>query len=187
MVDIATIIAWFSMERGESPIILLSQDHQIQELKRYCSKLSPNANSSVLCKLFAYMYLPLTFTAISSCLGIDTTHNLGNLLATPSTFCNTALQDRRAKKARIFLGPIMIHYRCDTSSYRQLLGFRNQELGNYIKLTVGSDGDQSIPSAVKQTFPNTIHLHCTRHAKKNIERHLLKTQLLLQDRQNFWI
>ena len=40
-----------------------------------------------------------------------------------------------------------------------------------------------IQSAVKQTFPNTIHLHCTRHVKKNIERHLLKTQLVLQDRQ----
>ena len=77
----------------------------------------------------------------------------------------------------------MIHYRCDTSSYRQLLGFRKQELGESIQLTIGSDGDQSIQSAMKQTFPNTIHLHCTRHVKNNIERHLLKTQLVLQDRQ----
>ena len=77
----------------------------------------------------------------------------------------------------------MIHYRCDTSSYRQLLGFIKQELRESIQLTIGSDGDQSIQSAVKQTFPKTIHLHCTRHVKKNIERHLLKTQLVLQDRQ----
>ena len=77
----------------------------------------------------------------------------------------------------------MIHYRCDTSSYRQLLGFIKQELGESIQLTIGSDGGQSIQSAVKQTFPNTIHLHCTRHVKKNSERHLLNTQLVLQDRQ----
>ena len=77
----------------------------------------------------------------------------------------------------------MIHYRCDTSSYRQLLGFIKQELGESIQLTIGSDGDQSVQSAVKQSFPNTIHLHCIRLVKKNIERHLLKTQLVLQDRQ----
>ena len=77
----------------------------------------------------------------------------------------------------------MLRYRCDTSSYRQLLGFIKQELGKSIQLTIGSDGDQSIQSAVKQTFSNTIHLHCTRHVKKNIERHLLKTQLVLEDRQ----
>ena len=77
----------------------------------------------------------------------------------------------------------MIHYRCDTSLYRQLLGFIKQEVGESIQLTIGSGGDQNIQSAVKQTFPNTIHLHCTRHVKKNIERHLLKTQRVLQDRQ----
>ena len=129
------------------------------------------------------IYIPLTFTAISSCLGIDTTYNLGNFFVTSSTFHNTALQDRGTKKAPIFLGPIMIHYRCDTSSYRQLLGFIKQALWKSIQLTIGSDGDQSIQNAVKQTFPNTIHLHCTRHVKKNIERYLLKTQLVLQDRQ----
>ena len=125
------------------------------------------------------LYHPLTFTAISSCLGIDTTYNLGNFLATPSTFCNTALQDGRTKKARIFLGPIMIHYRCNTRSYRQLLGFIKQELREYVQLTIGSDGDQCIQSTVKQTFPNIIHLQCIQHAKKNIERHLLKAQLSL--------
>ena len=77
----------------------------------------------------------------------------------------------------------MIHYHCDTSSYRQFLGFIKRELGESTQLTIRIDGGQSIQSAVKQTFPNTIHLHCTRYAKKNIERYLLKTQLVLRDRQ----
>ena len=59
MTDKASIIARFSLERGESPIILLSKDHQIQELKRCCSKLGSNPNPSVLCKLFAYIFLSL--------------------------------------------------------------------------------------------------------------------------------
>ena len=37
MMDKASIITRLSLERGESPIILLSKDHQIQELKRCCS------------------------------------------------------------------------------------------------------------------------------------------------------
>ena len=52
MVDKPTIIARFSTERGEWPIILMSKDYQIQELKRCCSKLGRNTNPPVLCKLF---------------------------------------------------------------------------------------------------------------------------------------
>ena len=127
--------------------------------------------------------LPLTFSVISSYLGIDATYNFGNLFVAQSTFRNMALKVRQTKRVPIFLGSIMIHYRFDTSSYRQLLGFIKQELGESMQLTIGNDENQSIQSAVKQTFSNTIYLHCIRHAKNTIERHLLKTQLVLQDRQ----
>ena len=36
----------------------------------------------------------------------------------------------------------MIHYRCDTSSFLQLVESIRQELGKSIQLTIGSDGDQ---------------------------------------------
>jgi hypothetical protein len=48
--DNTSIIARLSMNRGEAPIILLSKDHQIQELKRCCNKLNPHTSPSILCK-----------------------------------------------------------------------------------------------------------------------------------------
>jgi hypothetical protein len=38
MEDKSGIIARFSMSRGETPVILLSKDYQIQELRRCCNK-----------------------------------------------------------------------------------------------------------------------------------------------------
>jgi transposase-like protein len=83
----------------------------------------------------------------------------------------------------LFFGPVMVHYHCNASSYRELLGFIRQELGESVQLTLGSDGEKGTESAVKDIFPNSIHLYCTGHVKKNIERYLLKTQLILEDRQ----
>ena len=50
MEDKASIVARFSMGRGESPVNLLSKGYQIQEPKRCCDTLNPHASSSVLCK-----------------------------------------------------------------------------------------------------------------------------------------
>ena len=44
-----SIVARFSMTRTEAPIIILSQDHLIQEMKRCCINVSSEIRSSVLC------------------------------------------------------------------------------------------------------------------------------------------
>ena len=113
---------------------------------------------------------------------VDTTYNLGNFFVSPTSYRNTVLEIRRTRKTSSFCS-VIVHYRCDTDSYRELLGFIRQELGESAQITIGSGGERGIQSAVKEIFPNSIHLHCTRHVKKNIERHLLKSQLTLEDRQ----
>ncbi|CAF4209292.1 unnamed protein product, partial [Rotaria magnacalcarata] len=53
----------------------------------------------------------------------NTTFNLGRFFVTPIVFRNTAVQYRKTKKALIFIGPTMIHYRDDAQSYQELLDY----------------------------------------------------------------
>ena len=48
---------------------------------------------------------------------------------------------------------------------------------------VGSDGAKSILKAISTVFPNSTHLFCTRHVRKNIERHLIKSHATLEQRR----
>ena len=113
----------------------------------------------------------LTFT-----IDIDTTFNLGHFFITPTTFRNTTLQNRRTKKTPIFCGPTMIHYRNDAHSYEELLDYLRRELRASKNLVIGSDGASAIVNAVTSLFPDSIHLFCVRHARNNVERHLMKLQ-----------
>ena len=46
-----SIVARFSMSRGEAPVLVLSQPHMIQELKRCCINPPDQVSPSVLCKI----------------------------------------------------------------------------------------------------------------------------------------
>ena len=115
--------------------------------------------------------------------GIDTTFNLGHFFVTPTTFRNTALQNRRTKKTPVFCGPTMIHYRNDVRSYEELLDYLRRELRAPNDFVIGSDGAQAIVNAVRSVFPDSIHLFCVRHVRNNIERHLMKIQLSKDERR----
>ena len=43
------MVARFSMSRGEAPVLILSQPHIIQEIKRCCINFPDQATQSVLC------------------------------------------------------------------------------------------------------------------------------------------
>ena len=122
-----------------------------------------------------------TFSICS--LGIDSTYNLGHFFVTPTTFRNTALQNRRTKKAPVFCGPTIIHYRTDSHSYEELLDYLRRELQPSNSLIIGSDGAPAIKSAVASVFPDSIQLFCTRHVKNNIERELIKLQISKDERR----
>ncbi|CAF3980247.1 unnamed protein product [Rotaria sp. Silwood1] len=159
----SSVIARFSMSREEAPVLVLSQPHMIKELKRCCITSSDQMQPSVLC--------------------IDTTFNLGRFFVTPIAFRNTAVQYRKTKKAPIFIGPIMIHYRDDAQSYQEVLEYVRRELNDCSTLVIGSDGAKAIQKAVGSVFPDSTHLYCTRHMRQNIERQLIKSRTTLDERQ----
>ncbi|CAF4417129.1 unnamed protein product, partial [Rotaria magnacalcarata] len=89
------------------PVLVLSQPHMIKELKRRCINSSDQMRPSVLC--------------------IDTTFNLGRFFVASIVFRNTTVRYRKTKKAPIFIGPTMIHYRDDAQSYQELLDYVRRE------------------------------------------------------------
>ena len=50
-----SVVARFSMTRGEAPVLLLSQPHMIKELKRCCINTSDQIQPSVLC-MFTFIF-----------------------------------------------------------------------------------------------------------------------------------
>ena len=129
-----------------------------------------------------YLILIKTLQFDFSLLAIDTTFNLGKFFVTTTTFRNQALQNRKTKKSVITLGPTMIHYRVDAHSYQELLQFIRGQLNESAPKAVGSDGAASIVSAISTVFPDSAHLFCTRHVRKNVERHLIKSRVKIGQR-----
>ena len=107
---------------------------------------------------FIRFLLKNPYTFLICTLGIDTTFNLGHFFVTPTTFRNTALENRRTKKTPVFCGPTMIHYRNDSQSYEELLEYLRRELRDSSNLVIGSDGAPGIKSTVEAVFLDSIHL-----------------------------
>lgn len=47
-----SVVARFSMSRAEAPVLILSQEHIIGEIKRCCLNTTAQSSRSVLCKFF---------------------------------------------------------------------------------------------------------------------------------------
>ena len=105
-------------------------------------------------------------------LGIDTSFNLGKFFVTPITFQNQALQNRKTKQTVITLGPTIIHYRENCLSYQEFL---RHEMNESLPKAFGSDGAKWIVKSISLVFPSLVHLVCTRHLRKNIDRYLMKS------------
>ena len=61
-----SIIARFSMSRGEAPVIVLSKPLMIKQLKRCCINTSDQTQSSVLCE-FHFDFVPVNCFYLSRC------------------------------------------------------------------------------------------------------------------------
>ena len=67
------------------------------------------------------------------------------------------------------MGPILIHHRMNYASYsyiaNQLVNLRPSLRG---MKAIGTDGEQPLFTAMRDTFQNAVHLRCFRHFKENI-------------------
>lgn len=149
----STNVARLSMNRNEALVLLLSQPHMIQEVKRCYVNPSNEASPSVLCNFLSFIFK----RDLCRSVGIDTTFNFGRFFVTPITFRNTALQYRKTKKTPVFIGPTMIYYRNDVQSYQELLDYIRREVDS-TAIVIGSDGDKALHKALQNVFPGSTHL-----------------------------
>ena len=100
---------------------------------------------------------------------IDPTFNLGDFYVTPIVFKSKKFVRKHTGDHPIYMGPILIHHRMNYSSYsyfaNQLVDLRPSLRG---MKAIGTDGEQPLYTAMRDTFRNAVHLRCFRHFKENI-------------------
>ena len=143
-----------SLQILPSPMCVLATDGQLHELVANCT------NSSN----FGIMHL-------------DPTFNLGSFFVTPIVFPLLDYTHRKNKGNPSFIGPVLIHQQMHYGVYNYFLT-QVVSLKPHVKhvKTIGTDGEQALCNAVKETFPAAIHLRCLKHVKDSIEHKLKDLQ-----------
>jgi hypothetical protein len=139
-------------DKGTTPQVILHFEAQMDMIASFCCDLQ---NGSVL-----------TF---------DTTFNLSpNVYVTTCVLKHQALLRRSSAEEPIFLGPAFIHGHMNTACFTSFLSHLATRLKSVdtASITVGSDDDAALRSALTIAFPNSPHLVCSRHMEKNMTRHL---------------
>lgn len=138
--------------KGTPPTIILYLTSQIEYIRQLCCD---RPNGSIL-----------TF---------DTTFNMTKgLYVTTSVFKHAFLLSRRTGEEPIFMGPLCLHGSLSTETYGTFMDHLARVLhrGGTDQLVIGSDNDAALRSAIRQAFPNSPLVLCTRHVQDNVERHL---------------
>ena len=98
---------------------------------------------------------------------------LGDFECTPITYQHLLLVSRRYGKPPIFIGPVLIHYRKNFSSF---LFFASSLIGLRKSLEAirvfGTDGEVALVDAFSHEFRFSTHLFCFNHVRNNIKREL---------------
>ena len=139
--------------KGISPCVIVYTEQQIKDIKRFCC------------------------TDGGAILGMDKTYNLGDFHVTPFTYKNLSVVNRNTQDHPITFGPTFIHSNSSTKTYSMFLhhvadNFTEQELS---KLTIGSDDEYAMKASFKRCFPESTHVLCTRHLRKNANDYLENT------------
>lgn len=116
------------------PAIFLASEQQL--LERFCCDSS---NSSILT--------------------VDPTFSLGDFDVTPTTYRHLLLCIKRTNKPPVMLGPIMIHYKKNFSTYKFFASCMIAENRNLIGLRAfGTDGEKPLIDGFLHEFNFAVHL-----------------------------
>ena len=129
------------------PAIVLASEQQLLDLERFC------------CDSSHY-----------SILTVDPTFSLGDFDVTPTTYRHLLLCSKRTCKPPVMLGPTMIHYRKNFSTYKFLASCMVAQNRNLVRLRAfGTDGEKPLIDAFLHEFKFAVHLTCFNHVRRNIK------------------
>ena len=134
-----------------SPSIILFSDQMIESIKNLCNN---EQHKSVLC--------------------IDRTFNLCDVYVTITSYKHNGLVSKRSHEPPIFIGPILLHGKATYDVYHFFLSKLAASLGsnNQPQLIIGSDEETALRKAIKNVFPDSSNILCSRHLKKFFENFL---------------
>ena len=129
------------------PAIVLASEQQLLDLERFC------------CDSSHY-----------SILTVDPTFSLGDFDVTPTTYCHLLLCSKRTSKPPVMLGPTMIHYRKNFSTYKFLASCMIAQNRNLVGIRAfGTDSEKPLIEAFLHEFKFAVHLTCFNHVRRNIK------------------
>ena len=138
------------VQAAPQPLCLLATDMQLKQLQLCCTD-------------------PNLFSVVS----IDPTFNLGSFFVTPAGFLHKAFVSKRTMKHPIFLGPVLVHWRMNFEAY-SFFAYQLQILLPTLHSiqAIGTDGELALTKALKNAFPNALHLRCFKHFQDNCDAKL---------------
>ena len=137
----------------------MCSSNQIQEITKFCC---PESDASVL--------------------GIDTTFNLCDLWVTDSCYRNTRIVNHATGNHLAFLGPLMLHFTEDKSTFSHF-GLEMVAVDSTIShlKKVGTDMDGSTYNDDKAVTPEVKQLYFVRHLRQRDEKKILMDYLVKQN------
>lgn len=134
---------------------VLCYDWQLNEIEQFCTD-------------------PQNFVIFSA----DPTFNLGNFNLTVTTYRNLKVVTRREGHHPLIIGSLLISQTKTTESYDYFFG-KLTSLNKNIKnvLAIGTDGEEALISAMKNSMCYAIHLRCFGHFRENCKLQLRKSNV----------
>ena len=154
------------MSLGEYPFIrdvnaapelrcVLGFDWQLKEIEQFCTD-------------------PRNFTIFAA----DPTFNLGNFNLTVTTYRHLKVVTRRDDHHPLMIGPLLISQSKTSETYNYFFG-KLTALNNNLKnvLGIGTDGEEALIDAMKNSMNHAIHLRCFGHFRDNCKTKLRESNV----------
>lgn len=137
------------------PSVVLASDQQLDDMVKFC-----------------------TDSTEFSILQVDPTYNLGDFSVTATEYDHLLLVSRTTGKPPLMIGPMLLHYKKETSSYDELVGYLTARKPALKDLkALGTDGETAIANAFQERCSNMVHVMCSIHFHRNIKRKLQELAL----------
>ena len=142
-------------QKGKPPCVILYLEDDLNDILNFCTSSASHP----------------------SIVGIDRTFNLGACFATILVYHNTNLIRKGTTNPPIMLGAVYLHWDGLYATYHRFLSHLQSKLGENIcalqtlNMVVGSD-EAALTKAIKQCFPSSHHLLCTRYLQENVRKYL---------------
>ena len=157
MLQTSSIVKVCVAEGDKPPCVIVYDDRQLADVKRFCCGKSPTC-----------------------VLGVDRTFNVGKCFVTVTTYKYTDVIRLRSSQPPIFLGPLYLHWDATLSTYANFFQHLRLKLACEVDtgivtpadVKVGSDDERAMRNALSLAFPSGCHLLCIQHLRQNVQHYL---------------